>query len=151
MTGSLTREGPKISFRRRRATARSLLPGSSPRHRGDDRDLVILFDLLFEAGAEANVLVVEVHVHELAKVALLVEQAVPEARIALVQGGDRRAQVGAADLDCDLAVGQAPQGSRDSECRHVVKESPSRETISGSDLFPPGARGRSPTRAHLRF
>src|SRR5690348_4409542 len=102
MTGSLTREGPKISFSLLRATAGSLSGEGPSGDRRDDRNLVPLPQLRLQAGAEPNILIVEVDVDELAQLAALIKQAVLEAWIAGVERLDGRAEVGAAHLDGDL-------------------------------------------------
>src|SRR5207249_2172324 len=76
ITGSLTSEGPKISRRRRRPIGAILLSEQASRHSRHDRDLVVGFDLLLQPRPKPHVLVVQVHVHELAQLARLVEQPV---------------------------------------------------------------------------
>src|SRR5438445_4586495 len=119
MTGSFTSEGPKMSLSRLLAiTARSLLSARSPGHRRHDRDLVLVANLRLEAGTEPDVLVVQVHVHELSELALVVEKAILEARVARVERLDRSLQVVGAHLDSDLAVREPAQRSGNSEMSH---------------------------------
>src|SRR5216683_1697453 len=118
MTGSLTISGPKINLRRRLAMRRSLSGGLASGHSRHDRDLVLLGHLGRKAGAEADVLVVEVNVHKLPELALLVQQAVLEARVALLQLVDRGPEIGRFDGDGHLALGESAQRSGDAELRH---------------------------------
>src|SRR5229473_8636672 len=118
MTGSLTISGPKINLRRRLAMRRSLSGGLASGHSRHDRDLVLLGHLGRKAGAEADVLVVEVHVHELPELALRVEQAVLETRVALLERVDRRSEIRRFDRDGHLALGEAPKRSGDAELGH---------------------------------
>src|SRR6266478_7641587 len=118
MTGSLTRSGPKINLRRRLAMTRSLGPEGTSRDSRDDGDLVLLRHFRLEARTEPDVLVVEVHVHELPELAILVEEAVFEPGIAPVQRLDRRPDVGAFDGNGHLTVREPAEGAGNSELRH---------------------------------
>src|SRR4030081_2178537 len=115
MTGSLTSAEPKMSFRRRRPMGRSLNSNRSPGYSRHDRDLVPIGTFGLEPRAQADVLVVQVEVDELPELAFIVEQAVSESRIALVQGRDRGLDVGRIDAHRDLAVGKAGQRAGDAE------------------------------------
>src|SRR5450759_443815 len=110
--------GPKINFSRLRPIAPSLRPLTTPGHSWDDRDLVLLVNLRPQPRTEPHVLVVQVHVDELTQLALLVEQAVLEAGIARVQGGDGRGEVARLHVDGVLAVRKTAQRPRDSKLRH---------------------------------
>src|SRR3989442_14444473 len=149
MAGSFTMSGPKISLRRRLAMWRSLICRLASGHSRHDRDLVLLGQFGGKAGAEADVLVVEVHVHELPELALWVQQAVLETRIALLERVDRRSEIGRFDRDGHLAFGEAPKWSGDAELRHA-KYSPFPETTSGSVLFRLSGHGRRPRPVHRR-
>src|SRR5207249_9318064 len=94
------------------------LGGTTPRHRRDDRDLVVGPHLRLQPRTEANVLVVQVYVHELAQLPVLVQKPVAESRVAGVQGLDRGGQVRRLDRHGDLPVRQAPQWSGDSKLSH---------------------------------
>src|SRR5712692_1498821 len=118
MTGSLTMSGPKISLRRRLAIRRILICRRAPGHSRHDRDLVLLRHLRIEAGAQTNVLVVQVDVHELPEPPALVQQAILEAWVARVERIDRRPEIRGFDGDCDLALGEAPKRSWDAKLRH---------------------------------
>src|SRR6266851_2461384 len=118
MTGSLTSACPKINLSRRLAMRRSLVSRTTSGDGRHDRDLVLLGHLRLEAGAEPDVLVIEVDVHELAELAVVVEQAVLEARVAPVEGVDRRPDIGALDGHGYLALGEAPKRSGDTKLRH---------------------------------
>src|SRR6266851_8485605 len=119
MTGSFTMSGPKISLRRRLAMWRSLSGGLTSGHSRHDRDLVLLGHLGRKAGAEADILVVQVDVHELSKLALRVQQAVLEAGVLGVQCVDRRPEVGGFNGDGHIALGEAPKRSGDTKLRHA--------------------------------
>src|SRR5439155_23763186 len=97
------------------------LGGLAPGDRRHDRDLVLLPHLGPQSGAQADVLVVQVDVHELPKVAVLVEQPVLEARVLGVEGDDSAHEVRGFDVNRDVAVGQAAQGSGDSKLCHLYK------------------------------
>src|ERR1700676_1108981 len=112
--------GPKINFSRLRPMERSLSPAKAPGHRGDDRDLVLRMNLRPQPRTEPHVLVVQVHVDELAKLDLLVEQAVLEAGIASVKRSDRGREVACLDVDGGLAVGQAAERTWDSKLCHQI-------------------------------
>src|SRR5258708_5101602 len=120
ITGSLTMAGPKINFSRLRPIARSLSPLATPGYSRDDRDLVLRLNLRTQPRTEPNVLVVQVHVHELTKLALLVEQAVLETGIARVQRLDGRGEVDRLDVDGGLAVRKTAQRTRDSKLWHQI-------------------------------
>src|SRR5258708_822828 len=77
---------------------------SAPGHSGDDRDLVFRLNLRPQPRTESHVLVVQVHVDELTKLALVVEQAVFETGIARVQRLDGGGEVHRLDVDGGLAV-----------------------------------------------
>src|SRR5438067_12656843 len=117
MTGSVTRSRLNTSLTRRRATASMLdRPGASG-DGGHDRDLVRLLELDVEAVAEPDVLIVQIDVHELAGLAVGVEQPVLEARVATVQRVDGPAQVLSVDVDGRGALAQAPERAGDAELR----------------------------------
>src|SRR5260370_23381245 len=118
MTGSLTMSGPKISLRRRLAMRRSLSCWPASGHSRHDRDRVLLGHLGRKAGAETDVLVVQVDVHELPELAALIQQSILETRVALVQRVDRRPEIRGFDGDCHLALGEAPKRSGDAKLRH---------------------------------
>src|SRR5439155_9258605 len=121
ITGSLTSEGPKISFSLLLATAGSLSGPSAPSYCWNDRNFVPVGDFGAEPRAEADVLVVQVDVDELPQLPALVEEPVLEARVAGVERLDRRAQVGPADLNSDLAVRQPAERAGNSELCHAAK------------------------------
>src|SRR5258708_3198917 len=77
---------------------------SAPGHSGDDRDLVLRLNLRPQPRTESHVLVVQVHVDELTKLALVVEQAVFETGIARVQRLGGGGEVHRLDVDGGLAV-----------------------------------------------
>src|SRR5919202_4337656 len=106
-----------------RATAilTPLAPGSAPGHRRHDGDLVGLPQRRVQSAAEADVLVVQEEVDELARLAVVVEQAALEAREPGVELVDRGAQVGRLHADGRRAPAQVPEGARDAEHRHVAK------------------------------
>src|SRR5487761_244678 len=110
--------GPKINFSRLRPIAGSLSPLATSGHSRDDRDLVLRLDLCPQSGTEPHVFVVQVHVDELTKLALLVEQAVLEAGIAGVKRLDGRREIDRLHIDCGLAVGQTAQRTWDSKLCH---------------------------------
>src|ERR1700674_4913537 len=112
--------GPKINFNRLRPMERSLSPAKAPGHRGDDRDLVLRMNLRPQPRTEPHVLVVQVHVDELAKLALLVEQAVLEAGIARVKRLNRGREVARLDVDGGLPIRKTPQWTRDSKLCHQI-------------------------------
>src|ERR1700694_2479329 len=101
--------GPKINFSRLRPMERSLSPANASGHGGDDRDLVLRLNLRPQPRTEPHVLVVQVHIDELTKLAPLVEQAILEAGIARVERLDRGREVDRLDVDRGLAVRKAPQ------------------------------------------
>src|SRR5260370_32105245 len=102
MTGSLTMSGPKISLRRRLAMRRSLICRLASGYSRHDRDLVLLGHLGRKAGAETDVLVVQVYVHELPELAARVQQPVLEAGVARLDRVDRRPQIAGRDADRHL-------------------------------------------------
>src|SRR5450759_3947588 len=110
---------PKISFNRLRPIERSLSPAATPGHCRHDRDLVLLVTLRPQPRTEPDVLVVQVHVDELTKLTLFIEQAVPEAGIARVQRIDGVGKVGRLDVDRGLTIRQATQWTGDSKLRHL--------------------------------
>src|ERR1700681_2519940 len=120
MTGSFTMAGPKINFSRLRPIARSLSLLATPGHGGDDRDLVLRLNFRPQPRTESHVLVVQVHVDELTKLALLVEEAVLEAGIARVERLDGVREVDRLDVDSGLAVRKAAQRTRDSKLCHQI-------------------------------
>src|ERR1700694_4291368 len=104
--------GPKINFSRLRPMERSLSPANASGHGGDDRDLVFRLNLRPQPRTEPHVLVVQVHVDELTQLALLVEQAVFEARVARVESFDGGGEVARVDVDRGLAVRQTAERTR---------------------------------------
>src|SRR5260370_41059488 len=118
MTGSLTMSGPKIRLRRRLAMRRSLSCWPASGHSRHDRDLVLLGHLGRKAGAQTDVLVVQVDVHELPELAALVQQPLLEAGAPRVESVDRRPQIGGFDGNGHLALGEAPKRSGDAKLRH---------------------------------
>src|ERR1051325_3980742 len=93
------------------------------RHRRDDGDLVVRPHFRLQSRAEPDVLVVEVHVHELAQLALLIARSVASTGTVTCPSESRRSGPGM--RNCAMP-----------------RYSPSRETTSCSDLFPPVWRGR---------
>src|ERR1700694_4897813 len=81
---------------------RSLSPVETPGHRGNDRDLVLLVNFRTQARTEPHVLIIQVDVDELAQLATLVEQTVPEAGVASVQSSDCRPEVCRLHVNCGL-------------------------------------------------
>ena len=84
-------------------------------------------------------------VDELAGLAVRVEQAVLEARVAAVERLDGGAQVRGLDLDGRGALAQTAKRARNAELGQLdvllrLKHGPSRGTISKRRLFPPGCR-----------
>src|ERR1700682_1543276 len=110
--------GPKINFRRRLPISGSLRSEGTSGDGRHDRDLVLLLNRGPESSPKPNVFVVQIDVDEPTKLALLVEQPVPEAWIAGVQGSDRRGEVGALDVNGHLAVGQTAEWAWDAKLRH---------------------------------
>src|SRR5207302_2867948 len=98
--------------------ARSLVEWPPTGDRGDDRHLVLGLELHVQPPAEADVLVVQVDVHELAQVARGVEDALAKAGEAALELLDRTPQVARLHLDCRLALGQGPQRAGDSHSCH---------------------------------
>src|SRR5216683_7057151 len=111
--------GPKISFRRRLPISGSLSSEVASGDGGNDRDLVLLVNLGRQPSTEAHVLVVQVYVDELAQLAGLIEQAILEARVACVQCGDGRREVGGLHVNGHLAVRKTAQRAGDAELRHL--------------------------------
>src|SRR6266566_6931437 len=110
--------GPKISFSRRRPIPRSLSPEATPGHRRHDRDLVPGADFRVQAGTEAYVFVVQVHVDKLTQLTALIEQPVLEAGIPGVQRLDRRAEISGLDVNRRLTLREAAQWAGNAELSH---------------------------------
>src|ERR1700674_4335237 len=112
--------GPKINFSRLRPMERSLSPAKASGHGGADRDLVLRLNLRPQPRAEPHVLVVQVHVDELTKLAFFIEQAVLESGIARVERLDGGGEVARLDIDGGLPVRQTAQRTRDSKLCHQI-------------------------------
>src|SRR5690242_5530344 len=81
-------------------------------HRGQDGYRVPVLDRRVQAGHEADVLVVQVHVDE-APQAVSVDQALAQAAVPLVQVAEQFGERGSAPLDLLGAVGVRAQDRRD--------------------------------------
>src|SRR3954464_5620011 len=86
---------------------------SAARDRREDRHRVAVLHLGVQRTGEADVLVVDVDVHEAVQLALLGHEAVLQARVLVVQVVDERAQRGAAAFDGLVAAGVGAQDGRD--------------------------------------
>src|SRR5712692_7066586 len=116
--------GPKMSLSRRLAIGRSLnraLASGDGRH---DGDFVIIGHLRLESRPKPDVFIIEVHVHELAELAVVVEQAVLEAGVALVEGVDRRPDIRSFYCHGHLAFGEAPERAGDAKLGHTLNTHP---------------------------
>ena len=78
-----------------------------------DGDTVTVLDRRVEAGQEADVLVVEVHVHKTPQAAAVVNQALAQATVPLLQVGEQLVERGSAPLDLLGTVGVRTQDRRD--------------------------------------
>src|ERR1700716_1284981 len=108
MTGCVTASRAKVSLTRR-------LGKSAAGDRWHDGEVVALAQLGLEPGAEADVLVVLVDVDELAKLAVGVVDALPEAGVLGLKRAEHLGHGGALDFDHGLARSQAAQWTRDSD------------------------------------
>src|SRR5438105_14747413 len=118
----------------------------APGHRRHDRDLVRVLEPGAEPVSQPDVLVVEIDVDELPGLPLLVEQAVLEAGVLLLQALDGASEIAGLHVHRRLTAAQRAQGPGNTELRQrgcllqEIKPRPLRGTISGSGLFPPGGR-----------
>src|SRR5689334_17777396 len=87
---------------------------ASARDRRDDRDLLAALELGLQAFEEANVLLADVDVDEAAH-ALLVEEAVLDARVVLLEIVDQGGDGGAGRLDLVVAAGEGAEGRGDTD------------------------------------
>src|SRR5437868_2824347 len=94
---------------------------SAPCDRRDDGKVVAVLQRRLESGAEPNVFVIPVNVDELPELALVVVEALAEARVLLVQHVEGLRDVARVDLDDGRPAGELAQGAGDANFdRHVV-------------------------------
>src|SRR6266542_5169425 len=90
------------------------LSDSASGDRGDDGDLAAVLDRRLQALCEADVVVVDVHVHEPAQLARVVQHACLDAGVRAVQRLQHLAQGRAFGFHLGRALGVRPQDGRDS-------------------------------------
>jgi hypothetical protein len=82
-------------------------------HRGQDGHRIPVLDGRVQAGQEADVLVVEVHVDEAPQAAAVVDQPVAQPAVPLLQVGEQVPERGSGPLDLLGTVGVRTQDRRD--------------------------------------